>query len=531
MTTGYRRKSSGFRGFEDGGSYPMANHYAGRSEIGTSDHNLPESMPVELPSVQHDDDVSGNGVFDEGPNANIDLGAFADNVSLPGYASRENGFGPSETVDWQTGTPVAVFYSGLFNNVADGGVFPTGRGADYLPNTRDMASTDFGQQLPSAPIYNTSGIRPEAVPGPRADAAAIVKAQAENNKLAAQSGYGSYAPLTPRGLTTAQMLMQRQLLSVGKPGVMDIVARRYQPGQGPMTPMGMFDDLSVPDMPLWQWAVLGVGAGAVAGAIAAVVFPGKKGRLAMSHQYGMFGAQAPYAGAPRQWTGVPAKPTFGGLGTLGAAESIESIDAIADRDGSDEEILDATSSEYVEDYNQGIPTESYQGFGGGSNIREYQFCGGYPKPTYAEMVESRESMRRRMAAHGIKTYAGVPWQKEEQDAWNAFNVSRGLQPMKLGRFPMGKQCNEMNKGPFRFDLASRLAGFGASTLTVNGQDVPIDTDGLVKGIAKTIGYAVLGYYVGSKLGPKDSSSGIAGAAACAIAGPLGLAGVAAYYSR
>lgn len=282
--TGYRRSngngSRGLRGFEDGGSYPMANHYAGRSEVGTSDHNLPESMPVELPGVQHDDDVSGNGVFDESPNANADLGSFADNVSLPGYAARENGFGPSETVDWQTGTPVAVFYSGLFNNVADGGVFPTGRGADYLPQTRDMASTDFGQKLPSAPIYNTSGVRPEPVLGPRADAAAIVKAQAENNKLAAQSGYGygSYAPTTPRGLTTAQMLMQRQLLPVGKPGVMDIVARRYQPGQGPMTAMGLFDDVSVPDLPLWQWAVLGVGAGAVAGALAAVVFPGKKGR-------------------------------------------------------------------------------------------------------------------------------------------------------------------------------------------------------------------------------------------------------------
>lgn len=272
------RKRTGFRGFEDGGSYPLANQYAGRSEIGTSDHNLPESMPVELPGVQHDDDVSGNGVFDEHPNANADLGSFADNVSLPGYAARENGFGPSETIDAQTGTNVAVFYSGLYNNVADGGVFPTGRGADYLPQTRDMASTDFGQKLPSAPIYNTSGIHSEPVLGPRANVAALVKAQAENAKLAAQSGYGSYAPTTPRGLTTAQMLMQRQLLPVGKPGVMDIVARRYQPGQGPMTPMGGLGGFSVPDLPLWQWAAVGVGVGAVVGALGATLFPGKKGR-------------------------------------------------------------------------------------------------------------------------------------------------------------------------------------------------------------------------------------------------------------
>ena len=281
--TGYGRgrargRGPGLRGFEDGGSYPLANHYAGRSEVGTSDHNLPESMPVELPGVQHDDDVSGNGVFSDHPNANADLGSFADNVSLPGYAARENGFGPSETVDWQTGTPVAVFYSGLFNNVADGGVFPTGRGADYLPQTRNMAQTDWANQLPKVDIYNTSGIRPEPVLGPQADAAALVKAQAEDNKLRAQSGYGSYAPLTPRGLTTSQLLMQRQLLSVGKRGVMDIVARRYQPGQGPDTPLGGLGDMTIPDLPLWQWAAVGVGAGALAGALAAVLFPGKKGR-------------------------------------------------------------------------------------------------------------------------------------------------------------------------------------------------------------------------------------------------------------
>lgn len=279
MTTSYRRGTPrGLRGFEDGGSYPLANQYAGRSEIGTSDHNLPESMPVELPSVQMDDDVSGNGVFDDSPNANVDLGSFADNVSMPGYASRENGFGPSETKDWQTGEPVSVFYSGLFNNVADGGVFPTGRGADYLPQNRRMADTDFASQLPSVPTYNTSGIRQEPVPGPRAELQSLAQARRANAANAAQSGVGAYALTTPRGLTTAQLLMQRQLLPVGKPGVMDIVARRYQPGQGPTTPLGGLGELSVPDLPLWQWAALGVGAGAVAGALAAVLFPGKKGR-------------------------------------------------------------------------------------------------------------------------------------------------------------------------------------------------------------------------------------------------------------
>lgn len=271
------RKARGLRGYDDGGIFPVANHYASRSEIGTSDHNLPETMPVELPGVTHDDDVSGSGVFDEHPNANADLGVFADNVSLPGYAARENGFGPSETVDWQTGTPVAVFYSGLTNNVADGGVFPTGRGADYLPSNRHMADTDFAQALPTVPTYNTAGIIASPVPGPGQQAKQLARLRKENKQNAAQSGYGSYAPLTPPGLTTPQMLLQRQLIPMGKPGVMDIRAIRYLPGQGPTTPMGGFGELSVPDLPLWQWAVVGVGVGAVAGALAATFFPGKKG--------------------------------------------------------------------------------------------------------------------------------------------------------------------------------------------------------------------------------------------------------------
>lgn len=259
---------------------------------------------------------------------------------------------------------------------------------------------------------------------------------------------------------------------------------------------------------------------------------------------------------------VPARQTYGGFGEV---DTIESIDAIADRDGSDDEILASIEEGYKQEYASSFPRGSgvrregiygYGGLGAESNIRQYQFCSGYPKPTPQEAYDARESLRRRMAAHGIRTYPAMLWQKEEQDAWNAFNVSRGLQPMKLGKYPMGKQCLALDKGPFKFTppraVAANLSGFGSlygnksngirrffprggyqgfgeGTLTINGTSVPVDTSGLGMAIAKTAVYAVLGYYVGGKLGPASSSSAAAGAVACAFGGPIGLAIVAAYY--
>lgn len=81
--------------------------------------------------------------------------------------------------------------------------------------------------------------------------------------------------------------------------------------------------------------------------------------------------------------------------------------------------------------------------------------------------------------------------------------------------------------------ARAMAGLGGGTLTINGTTVPVDTGALFSGLGSLLVsravYAALGYYIGGKLGPASSASKIAGAAACALAGPLGLAGVAAYY--
>lgn len=258
---------------------------------------------------------------------------------------------------------------------------------------------------------------------------------------------------------------------------------------------------------------------------------------------------------------VPARQTYGGFGEV---DTIESIDAIADRDGSDDEILASIEEGYKQEYaasfprGSGVRREGIYGYGGLGAVltSQEQFCSISPPSTPQRAYDARESMRRMMATHGIKTYPGTLWRKEEQDAWNAFNVSRGLKPMLFGKYPRGTQCEALNRGPFQIAAARPTApnlsgfgslygnksngirrffprggyqGFGEGTLTINGTSVPVDTSGLGMAIAKTAVYAVLGYYVGGKLGPASSSSAAAGAVACAFGGPIGLAIVAAYY--
>ena len=161
---------------------------------------------------------------------------------------------------------------------------------------------------------------------------------------------------------------------------------------------------------------------------------------------------------------VPARQTYGGFGEV---DTIESIDAIADRDGSDDEILASIEEGYKRDYASSFPR--------GSGVRR----------------------------EGVYGYGG------------------------LGAF--GSLYGNKSNGIRRFYPGAGYRGFGEGTLTINGTSVPVDTSGLGMAIAKTAVYAVLGYYVGGKLGPASSSSAAAGAVACAFGGPIGLAIVAAYY--
>lgn len=396
----YGRGRGGYSGFEDGGSFPVAQFYTPVSEVGQSDHNLPEGRPVELPNVLHDDDVTGNGVFDDNPNIHTDLGVFADNVSQPGYAGRENGFGPSETIDWQTGTNVAVFASGIQNNVADGGVFPTGRGADYLPQSRGMADTDFFRPgLPSASIYNSAGILRQPVPGPDTVRQAVLQNPAlsggpryrQTSGQVRQRAIGHYAADARPGLTTAQRLMERQVLSVGKVGTMDLVARRYKAGiqttGGATSAMGALGDMTVPDLPLWQWAAIGLGGGAVLGAIAAVVFP-KKGRLPLMNHLPVLPVWQ------TSYRPVKAVNTFGSLGETDTIEEISSLVS----NGSDDDVVDALEDMYKKDYLSSFPRGAgvrngalygYHGFGADPGAASLSITGATVTTTLGMWIAQR----------------------------------------------------------------------------------------------------------------------------------------------
>jgi len=231
-----------------------------------------------------------------------------------------------------------------------------------------------------------------------------------------------------------------------------------------------------------------------------------------------------------QFRAVKAVPTFGSFG------SVESVDGLA------QEAADEASGYYGDIVASGSGAGSmhtlgnragyaFNGLGayGATPMFEFQFCGNNPKPTFSQATEQRETLRRRLAILGVQTYPGRPWQPSEQAAWNAYNVSRGLKPMMFGKYPMGTQCNALYNGPIKIPNGPPgVAGLGA--FSVNGQEILPDGFSLGAFLAQRAVYGILGWYVGSKLGPKGSSAGLAGGVGCALAGPLGLAITAAMYA-
>lgn len=288
-----------FAGFENGGVFPLAPRYS-QSTVGNSDDRISECTPPELPDALINDDATGDGVFSEFPNNNLTMGMFADNVSLPGYAARENGFGPSDTTDWQTGTMVAVFASGINNNIADAGVFPTARGPEYVPNRLDLADTDFSvNEVPTQAIYSN----PEVFETPvthkndqtargTADAQAEIAMQgfgawgrgAQRAAFRNQQ-YGAYGESPSQSWSTHDLLASRQMVPQGRIGIMDLIQRpgvlppeayaSYVPG-APQKSLGEFSLSALSGVPVWQMAAGGVFFGALVGALLAAFLP--KGR-------------------------------------------------------------------------------------------------------------------------------------------------------------------------------------------------------------------------------------------------------------
>ncbi len=396
-------------GHEAGGIFPLAARYA-TSNVGNSDHNLPEHISPETVEALTSDDVDGSGVFDDTPNVNRNDGVFATSYSLPGYAARETGFGPSETIDAQTGENVEVYYSGLMNNVAAQGVYPTSRGPAYAPNGRDMADTDFAKKLPMTPIYNQSGIIAEPVLQPMTDPGAPSPPQQSISGF----GFGNYQASygRPAGLSLGQQLMERTYFPAGRAGVADLVQPRFfaPPSRSPARGSKGLSGLG--DLPLGQMALLGVFAGAILGAGLSVAFPSKKGgRLPMS-----------YAGIPTvsdtDYYMAPKRDVRDGM--------LHGLGAVLKQEG--------------------------------------LFCspGVTTKHPFATQANSREAMRRMLAAVGVATYPGRPWTSTEQNAWNAYNKQKGLQPMLFGKYPMGTQCKTLIDQFTKTPNGGSVAGLGAS---------------------------------------------------------------------
>jgi hypothetical protein len=224
--------------------------------------------------------------------------------------------------------------------------------------------------------------------------------------------------------------------------------------------------------------------------------------------------------------------------TYGSFGSVESVDGLA------QEAADEASGYYGDIMADGTGSGSMhtlgnkagyalQGFGayGAVPVFQHQFCGNNPKPTPAQAIAAREAFRKKLADKGIPTYPGRSWQPSEQAAWNAYNKSQGLAPMLFGKYPMGTQCDAMNYGSFVVDDNRKkgIAGFG--TLAINGKEIGGADFSLGSFVAQRAVYGLIGWYVGSKLGPKGSSAGVAGGIGCALAGPLGLAITAACYAK
>jgi len=293
-------------GFEDGGIFPLAPRYSA-STVGNSNDHISERLTPELPEALINDDATGDGVFADLPNTNLSYGMFADNLSMPGYAARENGFGPSDTIDWQTGTPVAVFASGINNNVADAGVFPTARGPEYVPNRLDLADTDFEvNQVPTQPIYSNPEVFATPVTHKNDQTARGTQdAQAEiamqgfhggfgqwgrgaNRAAFRNQQYGAYGESPSMGWTTHDLLASRQMVPQGRIGILDLIQRpavyppeayaSYVPGANaaPEKSLGEFSLAALSGVPVWQMAAGGVFVGALVGALLAVFLP--KGR-------------------------------------------------------------------------------------------------------------------------------------------------------------------------------------------------------------------------------------------------------------
>lgn len=151
-----RRAPAGLGMLQDGGIFPLANAYL-PAETGDQDVGIPERIPAEILAAQVEDDTVGSGIFSDHNNLHTRDGIFADRASVPGYLAREPGTGPSEVIDWQTGTPIMSLADGLRTGSVENAwtttpPWPNVSGASF-PNVLSLADqVDF--RMPRVPVSN-----------------------------------------------------------------------------------------------------------------------------------------------------------------------------------------------------------------------------------------------------------------------------------------------------------------------------------------------------------------------------------------
>ncbi len=172
QTTNHRKKSEEHMSFgmsDTGGIFPRAGERMADPIYGDGG-NVPEWMPDELVTSADADDVSGNGVFSPkgDKNVNSGQGVFSGRYSMPGYAARETGLGPSEVVDQQTGEPIEVFMTGFRNTRPTTAQvqhrWPLVQGIDTPPSAPMASRIDYqrmvGARSTAIPKYATRPVAP-----------------------------------------------------------------------------------------------------------------------------------------------------------------------------------------------------------------------------------------------------------------------------------------------------------------------------------------------------------------------------------
>jgi hypothetical protein len=182
-----------------------------------TDGSPPSDDSSYLRTLEKDDDVEGNGIFDGARRRPInypDAGIFASSYGIPGYIARGRSFAESEVIDATTGAPV-VYVPGGAVSIDD-----TAKIA-YMEGRAMVFDRETGmsrpQPLRTVPIDSVAmdtkaitgkdvAVVPETVPR-----VAIVAAQAASNEM-------SPVPATSRAMAVPAVVVP--VVSSGRPRLM-----------------------------------------------------------------------------------------------------------------------------------------------------------------------------------------------------------------------------------------------------------------------------------------------------------------------